>query len=66
MFVGVVRSLPKSGASEIYMERPVRDKHSSLLQKFVNFGQKIFIILTLGVNDIIIFYVHTLPMFVIS
>jgi hypothetical protein len=38
--VGVVRSLPKSGAPERYIERPVRDKYSSLLQKFVNFGQK--------------------------
>ncbi len=32
------------------LEKLVGDKHSSLLRKFVNFGQKGFIILTPGLN----------------
>ncbi len=55
--VGEARSLPQSGATERWftwvgsgltcnhytrMDRLARDKHSSLLRKFVNYGQKKF------------------------
>jgi hypothetical protein len=57
MIVGEARGLPESGASArcftevgsgltnnhyTRLERLVRDKHSSLLRKFVNYGQKKF------------------------
>ncbi len=56
-FVGKAKSLPWSGAPERYfillsssfthkwdtwLKRPVRDKHSSLLQTFVNYGREKF------------------------
>ncbi len=60
MFVGKVRSLTKSGAPERYLAnvgsgltckgRLAKDKHSSLLQKFVNYGQKRFIALAHGLR----------------
>jgi hypothetical protein len=64
MFVGEARSLLKSREPERYFpwvissltykhlnkqERLARDKHSSLLQKSVNYGQNRFITLTLGI-----------------
>jgi hypothetical protein len=57
MFAGKARSLPKSRAPERYftwvgsalkikykarLERLVRDKHTTLLRKFVNYGRKRF------------------------
>jgi hypothetical protein len=57
MFVGKARSLPQSGTPERYftkvgtglthkrntrLERLAGDKHSSFLQKFVNYGCKKF------------------------
>jgi hypothetical protein len=67
MFVSKTRSLPQSGASEccfirvgsgltckhkIRLERLALDKHSSLLEKSINYGQKCFI--TLGPGPIVI------------
>jgi len=64
MFLGEARSLLKSREPERHFpwvissltykhlnkrERLARDKHSSLLQKSVNYGQNRFITLTLGV-----------------
>ncbi len=47
MFADEARSLPKSGAvvpaslaNKTRLERFARDKHSSLLQKSVNYGRK--------------------------
>ncbi len=40
MFVGKARSLTRKHKTRV--ERHARDKHSSLLQKFVNYGQKSF------------------------
>ena len=60
IFVGKARSLPYSGAPERFfdrvgscfinshltrLERLVMDKHSSLLRKLVNYGEKSFITL---------------------
>ncbi len=57
MFVGKARSLPLSGEPERYfnqifsgkyytrLEKFARDKHFNLVQKFVNYGRKFFIIL---------------------
>jgi len=57
MFVGEARSLPYRGAPErcftwigsghtckhwTWLERLARDKHSSLLRKYVNYGSKKF------------------------
>ncbi len=43
MFVGKARSLPQTVASErTRLEKPVRDKHCSLLQTFVKYGFKKF------------------------
>jgi hypothetical protein len=43
MSVGETRSLPQSGAPKA-LERLAREKHSSLLQKSVNYGHKKFIV----------------------
>jgi hypothetical protein len=47
MFADKARSLPKSGVPE-RQERLARDKHSSLLGIFINYGRKSFIILGPG------------------
>jgi hypothetical protein len=67
MFVGEGKSLSLSGAPESYfnpigfsltckhctrLERFARDKHSSLLRKYVKYGCKFFIILCSGGNVI--------------
>ncbi len=65
MFVGKARSLPESGGRERYLlgEAPAlpanirqgwrqnaTDKHSSLLQKFINYGRTVFKTLVPGVK----------------
>ncbi len=50
LFVGKAVSLPLSGAPK-RLERLVKDKHSSLLQNFVNYEEKSFITLGSGRRD---------------
>ena len=53
MFAGMTMSLPQSGAPEKRLERLARDKHSSFLQKFVNYDRKKFN--RIGFNNLVFF-----------